>query len=109
MTRDTLTWLGCSGSLTLALLTVNPAEANTPPLRELVFVAPLTNEFQDVNTPLATDMMDCGCGQGDSESSSQDFTDIEGERAITTFGCDCAGCRNMVRQREEPSSLTLYK
>lgn len=107
MTRDALTLLGCSGSLALVLLTVNPAEASTAPLRELEFVAPVANDVQDVNTPLATGTLECGCAQEDSNYSSENFTDTEGERAIETFGCDCAGCRNMVRQRVEQGSLTL--
>jgi hypothetical protein len=116
MNRDALTLLGCSGSLALALLTVNPAKANEAPLRELVFEAPVANDVQEVNSPLAKDTFGplakdtfgCGCTQENSEYSSLDSaSDRTGDLAIETLGCDCAGCRNVVSQMVQQGSLTL--
>jgi hypothetical protein len=108
MNRDALTLLGCSGSLALALLTVNPAKANEAPLRELVFEAPVANDVQDVNSSVAKGTFGCGCTQENSEYSSLDSaSDRTGDLAIERLGCDCAGCRNVVSQMVQQGSLTL--
>ncbi|HAA30744.1 MAG TPA: hypothetical protein DCE56_27455 [Cyanobacteria bacterium UBA8553] len=107
MNKDALTLLGCSGSLVLALLTVNPAQANTTPLREVEFVAPGANEVQEVNTPVTVDNLDCGCTQQDSDYSSINSSDTIGDLAIENMGCDCAGCRNMVVQRVQTGMIKL--
>lgn len=82
--KNLLTLLGCSLPLVLSA----PAHS-----RELVFTAssePLPEEMSE---------FDCGCSP-DSEAAR--LLDLEGERAIATFGCDCAGCRYMTR----PASLS---
>jgi hypothetical protein len=38
---------------------------------------------------------DCGCSNYDP--AIQEKLDHEGDRAIQLYGCDCAGCRNLVR------------
>jgi hypothetical protein len=107
MNRDALTLLGCSGSLVVALLTANPAQANTAPLRELKFVAPGANEIQQVNIPVAVDNLDCGCTQQDSDYSSVNSSDTIGDLAIENMGCDCAGCRNIVVQSVQLGQVKL--
>lgn len=108
MNRYTLTLLGCSGSLVFTLLAVNPAKANTEPLRELVFTAPAANTSQEVQTTVAKDNIDCGCTQNNSQYSSLRVdSDTVGDTAITKYGCDCAGCRNRVMQLVQTGQLTI--
>lgn len=107
MNRDALTLLGCSGSLVLTLLAVNPANANPAPLRELVFEAPVSNTLQDAKTPVATEAVDCSCSQDNSQYSSLDAaSDTVGDMAIDKLGCDCAGCRNTVMRMAQTGQLT---
>lgn len=107
MNRDTLTLLGCSGSLVLTLLAVNPAKANTEPLRELVFTAPVADSYQVEKISVANDA-DCGCTQNNSNYSSLRVdSDTVGDMAIDQYGCDCAGCRNTVMQMVQSSRLTV--
>lgn len=108
MNRDTLTLLGCSGSLVLTLLAVNPAKANTEPLRELVFTSPTANTSQSDKTLVAKDTVDCGCTQDNSQYSSlKADSDTVGDLAIDKYGCDCAGCRNMTIQMVQTGRLTV--
>jgi hypothetical protein len=110
MNRDTLTLLGCSGSLVLTLLAVNPAKANTEPLRELVFTAPVANSSQAEKTPVAQDTVDCGCTQDNSKYSLLDAaSDTVGDLAIDKYGCDCAGCRNTVMRMAQTGQITVPK
>ncbi|AFZ34170.1 hypothetical protein Sta7437_0569 [Stanieria cyanosphaera PCC 7437] len=96
MNKELLTVLGCSSSLALALMTANSAEANNA--KEYVFTAPNLN-----NLPVASEtdypFYDCSC----SEYNQADINriDRQGDQAINLFGCDCAGCRNLVRNLEE--------
>ena len=48
---------------------------------------------------------DCSCNEYDAETAAE--LDREGDRAINLYGCDCAGCRNLVRnlnQEQQQSS-----
>ncbi|NJN85104.1 MAG: hypothetical protein HC881_00670 [Leptolyngbyaceae cyanobacterium SL_7_1] len=92
MNRDALTWLGCSSSIALTLLAVQPAHANTT-IREVVFTA---EGIQD-------ELVECTCTSGDSSLEAQ--LDAEGDRAIELLGCDCAGCRNFVQQLAQSGRL----
>lgn len=107
MNKDTLTLLGCSGSLVLTLLAVNPAKANAEPLRELVFTAPVANTSQAEKTTVANNV-DCGCTQGNYKYSSLSTdSDTVGDMAIAKYGCDCAGCRNTVLRMAQTGQLTI--
>ncbi len=109
--KNVLTWLGCSGSLTLALLTANSAQANTsnPSYREYVYTAPGAVEVPVAaenffDSSLESDNWDCTCSNYD-DTEQAEFEDREGDLAISTYGCDCAGCRNLVRnllQKDAP-------
>jgi hypothetical protein len=103
MHRNTLTWLGCSGSLVLSLLSVSPAQAESPPRREIVFAAP------EAEPEITANSADCTCSQFDVNYSSPNSVDPEGDLAIARLGCDCAGCRNILRQMVEAGDLTLFK
>lgn len=92
MNKKLLTILGCSGSVALSLVNANSVSA-----KEYVFTAP---EFdsqiaeipaRDTDYPLA----DCSCEEYDAETAAE--LDREGDKAINLYGCDCAGCRNLVR------------
>jgi hypothetical protein len=96
MKKEVLTFLGCSSSLALALMTANSAEANT--IREYVFTAPNANN-QIAETETEYPFYDCGCSE--YNQADIDRLDREGDKAITLFGCDCAGCRNLVRSLED--------
>jgi hypothetical protein len=98
MKKDVLTLLGCSSSVVITLMTVSSAHANNPPVQEYVFTAAdEATEILTVENPQedlvaeTSDWGDCSCNETDA------LTDAEGERAIATYGCDCAGCRYMVR------------
>lgn len=94
MNKKLLTTLGCSGSVALSLLNTNSVSA-----KEYIFTAPeLDIDSQVAKIPASeTDypLADCSCTEYDAETAAQ--LDREGDRAIERFGCDCAGCRNMVR------------
>lgn len=91
MQKNILTIVGCSGSLALSLMSGYTAQANTV---EYVFTAPDANEEVVVNSSEGD--FDCGC---------QASEDREGDLAITLLGCDCAGCRNIVRSMKQPGVL----
>lgn len=93
MHRETLTWLGCSSSIALTLLAVQPAHANTSTTREVVFTA---EGIQD-------ELVECVCTSGGDSLEAQ--LDAEGDRAIELLGCDCAGCRNFVQQLAQSGRL----
>lgn len=108
MNRDILTLLGCSGSLVLTLLAVNPAKANAEPLRELVFTAPAANTSQAEKTPFAQENINNISTQDNSKYSSLNAdSDTVGDLAITKYGCDCAGCRNTVMRMAQTGQLTI--
>ena len=99
MNKNLLTVLGCSGSVALTLMTANPAAA-----KEYVFTAPEA-ESELANIPeRQTDypFADCSCDKLDAETAAE--LDREGDKAIELFGCDCAGCRNIVRTQNSESN-----
>ena len=94
-----LTVLGCSGSITLSLLAANGAEANTN--KEYVFTAPdVSQEFADIpESKVDYPFFDCTCSEYNADMIEQ--VDREGDEAIALYGCDCAGCRRLVRSLEK--------
>ncbi len=99
MNRDTLTLLGCSGSLAFMLLTSNAAKADTLAQKYLDFVKPEANVSQTVATPI---------NEENPQSSSIDVaSDTVGDLAIDQLGCDCSGCRNTVLQKVQSGNLTV--
>ena len=101
MNKKLLTVLGCSGSVAFSLLGADAAQA-----KEYVFTAPeladRTAEIPQSETdyPFA----DCSCDSYDAETIK--MLDREGDKAIDLYGCDCAGCRNLVRNDGVDSSQT---
>ena len=96
MNKKLLTVLGCSGSVAI-MLTANSAQAT-----EYVFTAPETDS-QVANIPeRETDypFIDCSCSEYDAETAAEQ--DRQGDKAIKLYGCDCAGCRNLVRGLDSP-------
>lgn len=95
MNRKLLNVLGCSGSVALTIMGAEAARANT---REYVFTAPeiTNNEVADIpRSDTDYPFYDCSCDSYDP--ATIEALDQEGEKAISLYGCDCAGCRNMVR------------
>ena len=92
MNKRLLTILGCSGSLAFSMLGTTSVNA-----KEYVFTAPESNEpiaeipQSETDYPFA----DCSCTKYDAETAAE--LDREGDKAIDLYGCDCAGCRNLVR------------
>ena len=102
MNKKLLTILGCSGSVALSLLNANPASA-----KEYVFTAPELDDRLAEIPASETDypFVDCSCSEYDAETAAE--LDREGDKAISLYGCDCAGCRNLVRNLDpnsEPQS-----
>lgn len=92
MNKKLLTTLGCSGSVALSLLSANVVNA-----KEYVFTAPeADSQFAEIPAS-KTDypLIDCSCAEYDAETAAE--LDREGDQAIELYGCDCAGCRNLVR------------
>ncbi|MEM7757052.1 MAG: hypothetical protein AAF298_02820 [Cyanobacteria bacterium P01_A01_bin.40] len=101
MNRKLLTILGCSGSVAFSLLNTNAVSA-----KEYIFTAPeLDSQLAEI-PERETDypLIDCSCDEYDAETAAE--LDREGDKAIQLYGCDCAGCRNMVRNvvDEQPQS-----
>ena len=95
MNKKLLTILGCSGSVALSLLNADSAAA-----KEYVFTAP-DLEAQTAEIPASeTDypFADCSCDEYDAKTAAE--LDREGDKAISLYGCDCAGCRNLVRNTD---------
>lgn len=92
MNKRILTTLGCSGSVVLSLLGNNSASAT-----EYVFTAPEADSQIAEIPARETDypFVDCSCNEYDAETAAK--LDQEGDEAIALYGCDCAGCRNLVR------------
>jgi len=92
MKSTVLTVLGCSSSIALALLTGIPTQAKAETaLQEYVFTAP----DAPVNTSQAIaerSQMPCECSNINNSDAS---VDLDGDRALTLYGCDFAGCRFM--------------
>ena len=95
MNKKLLTVLGCSGSVALGLLNADSVNA-----KEYVFTAPEFNSEVAEIPARETDypFVDCSCSEYDAETAAK--MDREGDRAIELYGCDCAGCRNLVRNIE---------
>ncbi len=92
MNKKLLTTLGCSGSVVLSLLGANSVSA-----KEYVFTAPeIDSQIAEIPAR-ETDypFVDCSCDEYDAETAAE--LDREGDKAIKLYGCDCAGCRNLVR------------
>lgn len=99
MNRDTLTMLGCSGSLAFMLLMGNGATASTLSPQSVGFVGTKTTGAQTVNPALS---------QGNPQSTSLDAnSDTIGDMAIARFGCDCPSCRNKILQMVQSGRLVL--
>lgn len=95
MNKKILTILGCSSSLALTMTGIDSVSA-----KEYVFMAP-DSESQVAEIPQSdTDypLVDCSCQEYDAETAAK--LDREGDKAIELYGCDCAGCRNLVRNPE---------
>lgn len=92
MNKKLLTTLGCSGSVALSLLSANSVNA-----REYVFTAPeLDNQIAEIpKSETDYPFADCSCNEYDAETAAK--IDRQGDKAIELYGCDCAGCRNLVR------------
>jgi len=102
MNKKLLTILGCSGSVALSLLNADSAAA-----KEFVFTAPELADRTAKIPASETDypFADCSCNEYDAETAAK--LDREGDKAISLYGCDCAGCRNLVRNIngvEEPQT-----
>lgn len=107
MKKDLLTLLGCSSSLALTLMTVPSASANSVPVQEYVFTSAgdgtevIAIEYPSDNLMAdAVDLSNCGCNAPDLS-----VTDTEGDLAIATYGCDCAGCRFLVQNMANNQNL----
>jgi len=98
MNKKLLTTLGCSSSIALAILGADAANA-----KEYVFTAPeIDNSVAEIpqsNTDYP--LIDCSCQEYDAETAAE--LDRQGDKAIELYGCDCAGCRNLV-QNVDPNS-----
>jgi hypothetical protein len=92
MNKKLLTALGCSSSVALALLGADSASA-----KEYVFTAPELNRQVAEIPESKTDypFADCNCNEYDAKTAAE--LDRQGDRAIQLYGCDCAACRNLVR------------
>ncbi len=101
MNKKLLTTLGCSGSIALSLLGANSVNA-----KEYVFTAPeLDNQLAEIpESKTDYPFIDCSCTEYDAETAAE--IDRQGDKAIELYGCDCAGCRNLVRNydSEQPQS-----
>ncbi|MGF1591042.1 MAG: hypothetical protein ACFCU7_17710 [Pleurocapsa sp.] len=95
MNKKLLTTLGCSGSVALSLLSANSVNA-----KEYVFTAPeLDNQIAEIpKSETDYPFADCSCNEYDAETAAK--IDREGDKSIELYGCDCAGCRNLVRNIE---------
>jgi hypothetical protein len=106
MNKELLTVLGCSSSLAITLLASNSAQANSA--KEYVFKAPTNNGKQgevveSAGVETEYPWYDCSCSEYNPEAIEK--IDREGEKAISLYGCDCAGCRNLVRNLDENQNL----
>ena len=96
MNKNLLTLLGCSGSVALMLLAVNPANASTPISQ---------NRNIDPNSEIAVNP---ATNQDESQSSLPEInSDKIGNLAIITLGCACAGCRTQVLQMIQQGRLPV--
>ena len=103
MNNKLLTVLGCSGSIALSILGADAVNA-----KEYVFTAPEVDNSTAQIPQSQTDypLIDCSCQEYDAETAAE--LDRQGDKAIELYGCDCAGCRNLVRNTE-PSDTKGYQ
>jgi hypothetical protein len=101
MNKRLLSTLGCSGSVAFSLLGTNSVSAT-----EYVFTAPDAEQEMAEIPASKTDypFADCSCDEYDAETAAE--IDREGDKAVQLYGCDCAGCRNLVRNfnSDQPQS-----
>ena len=99
MSKKLLTILGCSGSVALSFMNTNAVNA-----KEYVFTAPeLDSQLAEIpESDTDYPFMDCSCSEYDAETAAE--IDRQGDRAIQLYGCDCAGCRNLVRNIDSERS-----
>ena len=96
MNKNLLTLLGCSGSVALMLLAVNPANASTPISQ---------NRSIEFNGEIAANP---DINQDESQSSLPEInSDKIGNLATIKLGCDCTGCRTQVLQMIQQGRLIL--
>lgn len=96
MNKNLLTLLGCSVSLALTLLAVNPANASTR-------ISP--NPSIERNDEISANP---DINQDESQSSLAEInSDKIEDLAAITLGYDCAGCRTQVLQMIQQGRLTL--
>jgi hypothetical protein len=102
MNKKLLTTLGCSGSLAFSLLGMNSVSAT-----EYVFTAPEVDQEGAEIPASQTDypFADCSCDGSDAQTAAE--MDREGDKAIALYGCDCAGCRNLVRNLDANSQKPM--
>ena len=96
MNKNLLTLLGCSGSLALTLLAVNPANASTR-ISSIPSIQPSDTiaANPDIN-------------QDKSQSWLPEInSDKIGYLAVIILGCNCNGCRTQVLQMIEQGRLVL--
>ena len=99
MKRDTLTLLGCSGSLAFMLLTANAAQASTVSPQFAGYAGPTKTAAPTANTPVSQEMP--------QRATLDPASDTIGDLAIAKFRCDCMSCRNAVVQMIQSGQLTL--
>jgi hypothetical protein len=88
--KNLLTVLGCSGSLSLMLFAVNPANASAP-------IYPNFSIERNGEISANPDI-----NQDETQSSLPEInSDKIGDLALITLGCNCAGCRTQVPQTIE--------
>ena len=106
MNKHILTTMGCSGSLAMALL--SNQTANATPVREYTFTAPETNQELAEIPASETEypFFDCTCSEYDAATLKA--VDKQGEKAIAIFGCDCAGCRRLASNRFVDPSVPAH-
>lgn len=104
MDNKLLTVLGCSGSIALSMLGADAVNA-----KEYIFTAPEASSPTAQIPESKTDypFIDCSCQEYDAETAAK--LDKEGDKAIQLYGCDCAGCRNMVKNIESPNAMESQK
>ncbi|MCC3410809.1 MAG: hypothetical protein JGK24_07125 [Microcoleus sp. PH2017_29_MFU_D_A] len=90
MNKNLLTLLGCSGSVALTILAVNPANASTR-------ISPNPSIERNGEISANPDI-----NQDETQSSLPEInSDKIGDLALITSGCNCAGCRVQVPQTIE--------
>lgn len=99
MKKDTLTLLGCSGSLAFMILTANAAQAGT--------VSPQYTGFAG-STKTSTSTVNATQSPESNQTATLDpASDTIGDMAIAKFKCDCMACRNAVIQLIRAGELAL--